>query len=99
MGTVSELGTPPLVGNSTIQQRLGHELTIQMGTQGKMHLKKMRNVATVAQLLLSMSSIATRSSVDDPITNYTRSTGNDDPNNMASTVHTIISNTNNETNL
>ena len=64
-----------------------------------MHLKKMRNVATVAQLLLFMSSIATRSSVDDPITNYTRSTGNEDPNNMASTVHTIISNTNNETNL
>ena len=36
MLTVSELGTSPsLVGSSTIQQRLGHALTIQMGEQGK----------------------------------------------------------------
>ena len=61
-----------------------------------MHFKQKHHVATVAQLLLSMSPIAPRNSVNDPITNYTIS--NDVSNTMATTVESILSNTN-DTNL
>ena len=77
---------------------LGYALTIEMGDHGRLHMNQLENRATVAELLLSISSSQVRNDISDTITNYTQSTGNDDTNNMATSVQTILSNTNDESN-